>query len=208
MNRQISSRTWIVLFAVWQLLVSAGLIWGYLAFSDLSRPLQNPAGRGSLQVLENRVTELADTIERLPRQPEPEAIRNWMQAELDRVQGAWDTRLAALAQSLTENRGWADELHTLQAEIETLKANQLKTIPRTLKPRAVSESEPPFRILGVERRADKQFLSLAPPGQVLSFEQVRIAQPGETLNGWQLEAIDGKSAIFRVRGRTRRLPIP
>ncbi|GFE79169.1 hypothetical protein GCM10011487_11690 [Steroidobacter agaridevorans] len=67
--------------------------------------------------------------------------------------------------------------------------------------------DPPFTVLGIEWRGGKRFLSLAPTG-AYSLDAVRVLQPGEAYDDWQLESVDRDSAAFRVAGRLQRVTVP
>lgn len=67
---------------------------------------------------------------------------------------------------------------------------------------------PPLTLLGIETRGDSIFLAAQPVG-AHSLATVRLLQPGDSLNGWQLRAIRADEAVFHVPGHDdRTLPLP
>ncbi len=67
---------------------------------------------------------------------------------------------------------------------------------------------PPFTLLGIETRGDVQFISALPAG-AYALSTVHLLQPGDSLNGWQLNTIRRNQAVFQVPGLGERsLPLP
>lgn len=77
--------------------------------------------------------------------------------------------------------------------------------PRVKAPRA---AEPPLSVLGIETRGSTRFVSVLPTG-AHSLSAVRLLQPGDNLEGWQLRAIESDQAVFQVAGHANRsMPLP
>ncbi|MGH8346296.1 MAG: hypothetical protein ACRES5_06965 [Pseudomonas sp.] len=67
---------------------------------------------------------------------------------------------------------------------------------------------PPLTLLGIETRGGVRFVSALPTG-AHSLSTVHLLQPGDSLNGWQLQAIREDQVVFHVPGRgDRTLPLP
>ena len=122
--------------------------------------------------------------------------------------------IARLEQSLA---GYATEaaLQTLHSEVEQLKA-QRQTAARTPaapRPARATTTAPaqvpfPFRLIGAELRAGQRAVSIAPATDPLSAGQIQVLLPGEHAGRWQLQTIDGNTAVFQAGDQTRRLAIP
>ena len=66
----------------------------------------------------------------------------------------------------------------------------------------------PFRLIGAELRAGQRAVSIAPATDPLSAGQIQVLLPGEHAGRWQLQTIDGNTAVFQAGDQTRRLAIP
>ncbi|WP_313024503.1 hypothetical protein [Pseudomonas lopnurensis] len=197
--------------ATWLLLISAAVVIDHVALSRLAEQLETRAAALRVDGVEQRLAELAQQIE-LSRQ-EPNALPK-ARYESDRL--ALEQRLTAIEQALDSHPS-AEHLLPLQARVEQLEAKLAAprpSTPPTPRPRPSAPAaarpaptEPPFRIVGVELRADELFLSILPAGAA-TVSQVRLLRPSEAEAGWRLDAIDGATALFRRGDETRRLAIP
>ena len=83
--------------------------------------------------------------------------------------------------------------------------------PRPAKPAAAPKPAPepfPFRVIGAELRAGQRAVSIAPATEPLATGQIQVLLPGDRAGRWQLQSIDGNTAVFQAGGQTRRLAIP
>ncbi|VFR23805.1 Methyl-accepting chemotaxis protein [plant metagenome] len=162
-----------------------------------------------LQLLEVRVEELQGVSQSFQSQPQAATA-----AALDNTRQALEARLAELEQALAE-RSTAAELTALRAEFEQLKTRQAPRqaapapvrAPRPV-PAPTKVPEPAFRVVGLELRAGQRSVSVAPATGEWSADQIQVVLPGEAVDQWRLEAIDGDTAVFRAGEQTRRLAIP
>ncbi|AKE60090.1 hypothetical protein PU088_000584 [Citrobacter farmeri] len=65
------------------------------------------------------------------------------------------------------------------------------------RPRAATA---PFSLMGTEFRAGQPFAVIAPPGYH-SFAQLQLVAPGDNVQGWQLQQLDGGHATFSKNGQ-------
>ena len=194
---------------IWLLLISAAAAINHVALSGLATQVETSAPSLQVAVLEKRLAELIQQVEHAPQQPialpqaRYEAERQTLEQRLSVIEGALG------------NQPTADILLPLQARLEQLEMRlsaprpSPPTPPRAnaaapAKPKAI---EPPFRVIGTELRAGEPFLSIL-PAAANALAQVRLLRPGETEAGWQLQAIERNTAVFRHGNDSRRLPIP
>ena len=127
-----------------------------------------------------------------------------------------EARLARVEQSLSTTPVRQD-LAALNERVTTLEARvksqvsrpSLKSPDHTQPAHQQQEPSepPPFTPIGTEMRGGVQFLSLMPPGAHSSTE-IRLLHCGDSEGDWTLQAIEGKSAVFRIHGRTQRITLP
>ncbi|MCK2120671.1 hypothetical protein ACO0TC_19265 [Pseudomonas aeruginosa] len=198
----------------WLLLISATVVIEHVALSRLAKQLETRAAVPRVDGLEQRLAELAQQIELARREPN---VLPQTRYESDRL--ALEQRLAAIEQALGSHQS-AEHLLPLQARVEQLEAKLAAprasappaarprtSTPAAARPEPTEPTEPTFRIVGVELRADELFLSIL-PASAATVSQVRLLRPSEAEAGWRLDAIDGATALFRHGDDTRRLAIP
>lgn len=198
-----------VAVATWLLLISAAVVINHVALSGLAAQVETSAPSRQVAALEKRLAELIQQVEHA--QQEPVALP---QARYEAERKALELRLSAIEASLG-NQPATDNLLPLQARLEQLemRLSAPPPIPPTPpRPRAAAPAkpkaiEPPFRVIGAELRAGEQFLSILPAASH-ALAQVRLLRTGEAEAGWQLEAIESNTAVFRHGDDSRRLPIP
>ncbi|MFP9441981.1 hypothetical protein [Pectobacterium brasiliense] len=182
----------------------------YRAIAELAERKQVDARMQQIHVLEESVTELADSMQALEARPVPAST-----TALQGMQQNLETRIAQIEQK-QENQASTQAVQTLRDELERLKSQQAVARPspptthRTASPTATTPRKIlfPFRILGLELRAGQRMVSLAPASGKLSSNQIQLVSLGETVDQWRLDAIEGNTAIFSRAGQTRRLAIP
>lgn len=64
----------------------------------------------------------------------------------------------------------------------------------------------PFILTGIERRGGIAFAAIAPQSAT-QLTEISLMEPGETRQGWTLQAIAGQQAQFRVAGQTQTLTV-
>lgn len=124
-------------------------------------------------------------------------------------------RLARVEQSTSDIPARQDltaldeRVKTLEARVRTQMVRSRPASDHTENTHQQPESmePPPFTPIGTEIRGGEQFLSLIPPG-AHSATEVRILHLGDSEGDWTLDAIEGKSAVFRVHGRAQRITWP
>ncbi|EWH28545.1 hypothetical protein [Pseudomonas aeruginosa] len=198
-----------VAVVTWLLLISAAVVINHVALSGLATQVETHAPSLQVAVLEKRLAELIQQVEHAQHQPVA-----LPQARYEAERQALEQRLSVIEEALGSQPA-ADNLLPLQARIEQLEmrlstpppAPPTSSHPRAAAPAKPKAVEPPFRVIGTELRAGEQFVSIL-PAAADALAQVRLLRPGETEAGWNLEAIEPNTAVFRHGDDSRRLPIP
>lgn len=199
--------------ATWLLLISAAVIIDHVALSRLADDVQASAPSLKVAMLDSRLAELERRMDAADRRP-----ASLTQDSFDAARQALEARLATLEQAASTQAATAD-IALLQSRLEQLeaRAREVRQAPapatapaRRLPPTEAARpatAEPPFRLLGIELRAGERFLSIA-PADARSLAEARVLRLGETESGWQLEALEGQTAVFHFDGQTRQLAVP
>jgi len=204
------SRLLRVLSIVWIALISGLVFVDRVSVSHLTQRVEQNIDHLVVQTIEEKVAALEQHVQALQRQPSPVS-----QETFTAVRQAFDERLSPIEQRLKDVAG-ADDLRPLEdrlSAIETRLARaRTKDTTTTTHGKASAQTppappDPPFTVLGVERRAGTFFLSVAPAG-AYSLDSVRVLQAGEAYEDWQLESIDAEVAVFRINGRSQRVTVP
>ncbi|WP_338807044.1 hypothetical protein V8U11_08275 [Pseudomonas chlororaphis] len=198
----------------WMVGLSILLIAGWRSTIDVEEP---QAVVQQLQVFEARIAALEESNQARQVQAPP-ATQQALQSLRESVQGRLD-RLESQASS----EGAGSDLEPLRNEIEQLKTQMValkaamaeRTTPRkVVKPAPkvrpiLPRDEPlPFRVLGIEQRAGRLSVSVAPVEGALAANAIQVVLPGESLGKWRLEAVERNTAVFRAGEQIRRLAIP
>ena len=166
------------------------------------------------QLLETRLTALAENLQALQALPQAATV-----TVLQSTRESLEARLAAVEQAVS-SLATADDVAALRTAVEQIKARQAaartstKALPRTARPAVTApKAEPlPFRVIGAELRAGQRSILVAPLASSisgpLSADQLQPVLPGESVGAWRLEAIEDQTAVFRSGEQTRRLAIP
>jgi hypothetical protein len=178
---------------------------------ELSRLAEaNPSGArdAQLQVIATHVADLAQEVEYARKRPEAVSLLRY-DAEIETV----EQRLTIIEQVLHERP--ADDLQPLRNDLTQLEERLTQFMARTtapaMAPTAVptatppparpspspKAAEPPFQLIGIERRADERFLAIL-PAKADSLAQMRLLRVGDKEDGWRLDAIDDETATFKA----------
>lgn len=191
--------------AGWLLLVSAIAIVNSVGLARLIEQHRANVQDAHVQALTTRVGDLEQQAEAARHQPKPIA-----QPDLDAARQALEERLSRIEQAQAEPRG--DDVQALQARMAAIEA-RLKAPPSPARPRKMVEApkpkvpEPPFDVVGLELRGGERFLSITAPGAT-ALAGARLLREGDTVGAWQLQAIEARTAVFRVDGQTLRIAVP
>ncbi|VFR57171.1 Methyl-accepting chemotaxis protein [plant metagenome] len=198
-----------LLLWAWLIALSVATVISFRVAGDLAGRQQLDAAQAQVKQLDTRVAELAEAIEALQAMPEAATA-----AALHGIRQSLDARLGQIEQALSE-RATTDALTAVRSELDLVKARQAARSSATAQLRSTrpaaadAQEEPiPFQVIGAELRAGQRSLSVAPAGVGWSPAQIQVVLPGETVGQWRLDAIDGKTAVFRLGEQTRRLAIP
>lgn len=207
------SRLLRVLAIVWVTLISAVALIDRVAVWHLTQRVDENIEYDHLvvQALDEKLTALEHRVETLQRAPSQVSEETFTEA-----QQALDDRLDQI-DHLVGKAARASDLVPLQERLSAVEKRlaRVRTTMRPATPTRAPEAvhteppppEPPFTVLGIEWRGGKHFLSLA-PASAYSLDAVRVLQPGEAYENWQLESLDGEGAAFRVDGRLQRVTVP
>jgi hypothetical protein len=192
---------------LWLLGLSVLVALGYQAMNDQA---DQDRLDSRLQRLEAQATGLAETIEAIQQRPAVATV-----ADLKDTRQILEARAAQVEQALGSYAA-ADDLQTLRAEVEQIKARQ--TAVRTAAPaqpraanKAAAKPEPPplpFRIVGAELRAGERSVTVAPNSGDFTPDQLQVLLPGDAVGPWRLQAVEGNTAVFQAGDQTRRVAIP
>lgn len=145
---------------------------------------------------------------RAARDAAPRAlIESDIQQALAQWQQQWDA-LSLRQQDLATVSALADVQNRLDAL--TLQLSIVQAVPNKPRPSRTTRTKsamPPFQALGLELRGAERFLTIRPNGAD-ELNAIRLLRVGEAENGWQLEALEPQSALFRFEQNTRRLALP
>lgn len=203
------SRLLRLLAIVWVAFISGFVVVDRVAISRLTQRVDASIDHLVVRSLEEKVAALEQQLQAAQREPRPVS-----QEAFTGVQQALDERLAKIEQTVRDATS-ANDLLPLKERLSTIETRlaRIATVRPTTatRPPAAPTTEPtppdpPFTVLGIEWRSGKYFLSLAPAG-AYSLDAVRVLQPGESYEDWQLESLDGEAAVFRVAGRSQRVTV-
>ncbi len=145
---------------------------------------------------------------RAARDAAPRALtESYIQQALAQWQQQWDAlslrqQDLASVSALVEVQNRLDAL-ALQLSIVQAVPNK----PRPSRTTRITSATPPFQVLGLELRGAERFLAIRPNGAD-GLGAIRLLRVGEVESGWQLEALEPQSALFRFEQNTRRLTLP
>lgn len=201
-----------LLVVAWLTLISAGVLIDHVTLSHLSQKTRSTAQNSDVESLQAALSTIEQQVALIKRQPS-----GISQSDFVASRQTQDERLGKLEQALDSSAHENDliALQTRLAQLETRLAQTRQTPPpssgqnhhRAMPPVQPAVIEPPFTPLGIEQRGGETFLSIAPAG-IRSLTQVRVLHTGESESNWRLEALDGKTATFRVNGRLQPITVP
>ncbi|CAK0039039.1 Uncharacterised protein [Burkholderia pseudomallei] len=180
----------------------------HLRLAHLARTSPSYASHTDVHALQQRLGAFDDALTRLQHAP-----TSVTQATFDAMRQTFDARLSKLEQ-LSSTTATTDAVTALDARVHQLETRQAASVPATNKTATSRHHHvapppprmPPFAILGVEQRGGQTFLTIAPP-HWHALGDVHLLQLGDSEGDWQLEALDGHTATFRVDGRIQHLPV-
>ena len=207
-----SSRLTRAAVVAWLLLLTLTDTLFWVAFTRLQQPLQNTAADSVIEELSKRVGALEDVMSAAGREPVNLSLN-----EFRPLREQWDQRLIQLEQTQQATADCSD-LDALRRRLDALEntqkvASQTRTTTtrkaHTLakEPRRTASAAPDFTPLGIESRGGVRMLAILPK-DAAALNQVRLLALGEAQGRWQLQAIEDRSALFRVDQQMRRLNLP
>lgn len=180
----------------------------HLRLAHLARTSPSYASNADVLALQRRLDAFDHTLTRFQHAP-----ASVTQVTFDATRQAFDARLGKLEQRST-TMPTTDAVNALDARVHQLEVHQAASAQATSRA-TTSRSHhvvpptprvPPFAILGEEQRGGQTFLTIVPP-HWHALGDVHLLQPGDSEGDWQLEALDGDTATFRVDGQIQHLPI-
>ncbi len=201
-----------IVIAALLILVGAAVVIDHVSLSRLTRKTEGTAHSSEVEALQGKLAAVEEQLAGLEHQPAEVS-----QTEFSAARKVADERLDEIERVLG-NSARANDLLPLQTRLEQVEARLEKARQTSLPPsvpahrRAPEAAQPPvvappFAILGTELRGGEAFLSIAPAG-TQSLTGLRVLHAGESQDGWRLEALDGKTATFRVDGQVHQITVP
>lgn len=183
--------------------------------ANIARLQQSPQTRAietAMDTLQARITVLETFKSESERKP-----AGLPRTEFRSLREGWDQRLNLLEQT-QQTKASGSDLEALRERLDALE-HSVKTAVSRQKPvarkpctssmvqRRTTSALPDFTLRGIELRGGERFLALAPNGST-ALNQVQLLAVGEAQGRWQLQAIEGRSALFLVDQQMRRLTVP
>ena len=193
-----------LIVVAWLALLSIALVMLALSLNRVDAQRRQDAPDAQIAELQSRTLEL-ETF-RTSVEVAPSAVtESDLQQMRDQWQQQWDDLHQRLQDftSTTELAAVQSRLDTLAQQINTTKSAANKPLPRTAKPQP-TPTTPTFQVLGVESRGGVRFLAIQPQGST-GLASVHLLRVGDTEGRWQLEALDSRTAHFRIDQHTRHL---
>lgn len=100
-----------------------------------------------------------------------------------------------------------DALENTQKVASQTRTTTRKAHTLAKEPRRTASAAPDFTPLGIESRGGVRMLAILPK-DAAALNHVRLLALGEAQGRWQLQAIEDRSALFRVDQQMRRLNLP
>ncbi len=192
----------------WLMLISGAVIINHVTLSKVVDLSAQKASNTQVTALDEQVRKLIAWVE---EQDQQQSIALPV-ARYESDRQSLDQRLIVIEQMLDQKLA-AQDLDELQRRIELLETRPAIVQPapkgaaRPRTPPPPKPVEPPFQVIGIERRGDERFLSLLPIGST-ALSQALLVRPGETQADWQLKTIEGNNAVFQKGSQIHRLVIP
>ena len=133
-------------------------------------------------------------------------------ATLQQQVGTLDRQLheqaTLVAKMSTELSSLQNQLHILNQRPVNIQATTpaVTTVKKKSTAKAPQHIAAPFILTGIERRGGIAFAAIAPKSAT-QLAEISLMEPGETRQGWTLQAIAGQQVQFRVAGQTRTLTL-
>lgn len=196
-----------LIVVAWLALLSIALVMLALSLKRLDAQRRQDAPDAQIAELQSRTLEL-ETFRASVEVAPSAATESDLQQIRDQWQQQWDglhLRLQDFS-STTELASVQSRLDTLAQQINTTKSAANKPLPRTAKSQPAAAA-PTFQVLGVESRGGVRFLAIQPQSSS-GLASVHLLRVGDTEGRWQLEALDSRTAQFRIDHQTRHLSLP
>lgn len=191
----------------WLTLLSIALVVLAVSLARLDEQRRQDAPDAQIAELQTRALELEAFRASVEAAPAVVTESDFQQVR-DHWQQQWDTLTQSQQDpaNATDLAALQSRLDALVQQINTAKPVANKPRPRAAKPRA-TPTAPTFQLLAIESRGGEQFLAIQ-PNDTTGLAAVRMLRVGDAEGRWQLEALESRSALFRVGQQTRRLPLP
>lgn len=191
----------------WLTLLSIALVMLALSLNRLDAQRRQDAP--DTQIAELQTRALALEAFRTAVEAAPAVVT---ESDFQQVREHWQQQWDGLHQRLqdfasaTELAALQDRLDTVSQQVSSAKPIAKKQRGRTATPRP-APTTPTFQVLGVESRGGERFLTIQ-PHSTAGLASVRLLRVGDTEGRWQLEALDSRTAHFRIDQHTRHLLLP
>lgn len=201
-----------IVVLVWLVLLTVAVAVFGANIARLQQSSQTRAIETAMATLQARITVLETFKSESERKP-----AGLPRTEFRSLREGWDQRLNLLEQT-QQTKASGSDLEALRERLDALEhsvktaASRPKPVARkprtsTMVQRRTASALPDFTLRGIELRGGERFLALAPNGGT-ALNQVQLLAVGEAQGRWQLQAIEGRSALFLVDQQMRRLTVP
>lgn len=196
-----------LIVVAWLTLLSIALVMLALSLNRLDAQRRQDAPDSQIAELQTRALELEAF--RTAVEAAPAVVT---ESDFQQMREHWQQQWDGLKQH-QQDFASATELAALQGRLDTLAQQVSSAKPVVKKPRAhaakprSAPTTPTFQVLGVESRGGERFLAIQ-PYDTAGLASVRLLRVGDTEGRWQLEALDSRTAHFRIDQHTRHLLLP
>ncbi|HCN61907.1 MAG TPA: hypothetical protein DIT33_00720 [Pseudomonas sp.] len=204
LNRPRSTRLIVV---AWLALLSIAVVMLVLSLNRLDAQRRQDAPDAQIAELQTRTLKLEAF--RTAVEAAPAVVT---ESDFQQLREHWQQQWDGLKQhpqdfaSATELAALQDRLDTVARQVSSTKPVAKKQRGRTATPRPAPKT-PTFQALGVESRGGERFLAIQ-PNDTAGLASVRLLRVGDTEGRWQLEALDSRTAHFRIDRQSQHLPLP
>lgn len=180
------------------LLLAAAVFWGFnrlntLALTQQQTQRQITQWRGQPQP-DSNYHELKVAVKNITDRTEALARR------LDDTTRDQAERLNPINEQLKELKGQIQTLSVSYQHLQQQTVTRSRAKAKSPVPSPLWAAKAPFSLIGSEFRAGRQFAVIAPSGYH-SLSQLQLVASGDSVQGWQLQQLDGDRATFRKGGQ-------
>ena len=196
-----------LIVVAWLALLSIAVVMLVLSLNRLDAQRRQDAPDAQIAELQTRA--LALEAFRTAVEAAPAVVT---ESDFQQLREHWQQQWDGLKQhpqdfaSATELAALQDRLDTVAQQVSSAKPVAKMQRAHAAKPRPAPTTTT-FQVLGLESRGGERFLAIQ-PHSTAGLASVRLLRVGDTEGRWQLEALDSRTAHFRIDQHTRHLLLP